>query len=1082
MRSLKSESVLLSTTCSCADPIECLRHMFVDMTQKRRVEVGGQCPARRPVFLRTHGILKGTISFAAAMPEAYRHGLFDHAGQTFPVYVRYSSDLSDGRPDWMSTIGIAIKIFGIEGEKVVSDDGAHTADLLLQNVPYFFVDDAKAMCGFTKASFEGWGDEWVAKNSPITNDLLNRMAKPIRSVFETQLWSVVPFKLGDGYCKYVLRPGTSTFALEPDIDDPNFLGKDLAARMMAGLATLDICVQRRPTTGQYSQTYIDEHFPLDRATVIWDEKVAVPEKVATIHLPSQDVRESEQATYGEWLAFNIGRVPKPNAPVGTIAEARMSVYQTSANYRRETNGQPVREPSEPGQPIIENPKCPFPHHAPVEKPQALTPEQISQITHVRIHPGIGVARVGNSSSDYYIGPEVMHPAPTKFGATRDPGGALKRQAARFRVYGYDKDGNVVAEIQQSDNSSIEWSVHVANRKAQWFEFDAAMDIPATKNISVPLRNPDVTGSGRATLCIDPGERKIMGLDMNDSSFVLSGEFQGTQVTLGELRTDPVGRLLFLPGFGVSDSPSGRPIYDPAKPGSFNNAAGWYDDMADGPVRARVCVGEHEFEADSAWVTSAPAAFAPDLTGWRNLDDLLRSVFVQAGMLNVPQRVSFNRDVRPILERLNELQWVNKGFLALFGAGAPMSFADEGLMKKLSFAPESSLYPDPYMELRRTVYNSFRATEGSEMDMNGWPPMYGDTFGYSDSTNADEVAAQQNLRLPAYYDYILGAWVRGDFVGDYDPHAARPERIDQVDLQSQPESLDRSAMRFCLADALHPGCELTWPMRHASMYRAPYRIRMRPIGKVAPSYGSTLTQPEVLRINGPLYEQGPGDLTRWMALPWQGDTAYCRSGYDLEYDPYLPTFWPARVPNQVLTLVDYETLCDTKQPMHVRIAAFYNRPSWLRQLPSGDPAPMQMMYMIQHFGEMGVLEAKPRPKDLDWLPDSLYVENLSEVKQAEMEVAQKLFAERYLELGPHDRLLAAAGWFSEEQRNEFLTIRLRGNLTACERMTSSWPAPDLLGPLRRWSSSEQGWPWRCSMMSMMTSFGSVSRCRARWSER
>ena len=39
-------------------------------------------------------------------------------------------------------------------------------------------------------------------------------------------------------------------------------------------------------------------------------------------------------------------------------------------------------------------------------------------------------------------------------------------------------------------------------------------------------------------------------------------------------------------------------------------------------------------------------------------------------------------------------------------------------------------------------------------------------------------------------------------------------------------LDRAALEFCLADAFHPGCEMTWPVRHASMYMAPFRIRHR----------------------------------------------------------------------------------------------------------------------------------------------------------------------------------------------------------------------------------------------------------------
>lgn len=58
------------------------------------------------------------------------------------------------------------------------------------------------------------------------------------------------------------------------------------------------------------------------------------------------------------------------------------------------------------------------------------------------------------------------------------------------------------------------------------------------------------------------------------------------------------------------------------------------------------------------------------------------------------------------------------------------------------------------------------------------------------------------------------------------------------------------------------------------------------------------------VGGPLYFNGPGDLTRWMAVPWQTDTASCRSGYVPEYDPYLPTFWPHRVPNHVLTEILY----------------------------------------------------------------------------------------------------------------------------------------------------------------------------------
>lgn len=1029
MKSLKEDLARSNITCSCDDdPIKCLEHIFVDMVQKKRVKQG-QCPVRRPVFLRTHGIIRGEIEIQDNICADLKQGMFAQSG-CHPVYVRYSSDLADGRPDWKSTIGLGIKIFGIKGNKVVSDDGSNVADLILQNVPYFFVDNAYDFCQFNKASFEGWGDQWVQDNSPQTNNLLDEMQKPIRSVFGTSVWSVVPFKLGeDNYCKYIVRPGVSTFAEEVDTDDPDFLGKDLVARMAAGKATLNLYIQKRPTTKDFEQAYLDKHFPLDKAMTVWDEDIAKPELVATIKLPKQDIAQEEQEIYGDWLDFNIGRVPQLNAPVGSIAEARMAVYAASAKYRHEKNGQPNTQPKAPGLPEIKKTKCPL-HHQPKPDPvpKALTPEQIERIAEVRIHPGIGVARVGDSPQDYYIGPEVTEPKLTKFGGTRDASGAIKRQAARFRIYGYDANGDVVAEIQQSTNSTVEWSVHVANRKAQWYEFHSAMDLPQTSGVTVPLRNPDVKGAARSALAIDPGECKIQGLNMSDSSYQMTGSFQGTSVYLGELRTDSVGRLVVLPGYGKAASPANKPVYRPEVPTSFNNAAGWYDDIADGPVRAKVVLGDKVFDADPAWVISAPPNYGQNLVGWRTLDDLMRAVWTDTGMLALPERVEFQRDVLPILSRLNELQWVNKGFFATFGADAPFDFSDTKLLKKLSIAPLSSLYPDPYAELRRTIYHNFRASnsvvvsdgtqgEAVKSQMNQWPMMYGDLYG--ETVSAGDNAASTFLTLPPYFDYVLKCWVSGDFVSDFDPEAKSWDKLSKVPLQEQPEMLDKANMHFCLADAFHPGCELTWPVRHASMYRAPYRIRTRAKGKVEPTFGSSLDQNKVLAVGGPLYEQGPGDLTRWMALPWQGDTAFCRSGYDSDYDPFMPTYWPARVPNNVLTMSDYNILADKKQPMELRIAAFRNRPSWFRQLPESTVDAMN--YMVAHFNEMGILEAKDRPDDLDWLPEKLWVENLTETKQAELDEAYKIFQHNYAKLGATDKALQEAGWFNEEQLDEFATI-------------------------------------------------------------
>src|ERR1700730_17490530 len=98
----------------------------------------------------------------------------------------------------------------------------------------------------------------------------------------------------------------------------------------------------------------------------------------------------------------------------------------------------------------------------------------------RIHPALGVARVGNAPGNaFYIGPE--HPdvpanwKDAKFQAFRDAEGRIKRQAARFRVFEYQEDEqgrlSVPHEVEiDPDVVKIEWRVHVANKKAAFFTF------------------------------------------------------------------------------------------------------------------------------------------------------------------------------------------------------------------------------------------------------------------------------------------------------------------------------------------------------------------------------------------------------------------------------------------------------------------------------------------------------------------------------------------------------------------------------------------------------------------------------------
>jgi hypothetical protein len=344
-------------------------------------------------------------------------------------------------------------------------------------------------------------------------------------------------------------------------------------------------------------------------------------------------------------------------------------------------------------------------------------------------------------------------------------------------------------------------------------------------------------------------------------------------------------------------------------------------------------------------------------------DLLYDTYVQCGWIPFPQRVSFSQHVLPLLTRLVGLQWVNHGFATRFGFGGGEYFLSAAYLERLA-----SPLPE-HAELRQQVWAAFREWERDGESPLPWPWLYGD------SMSLPPVSARQHTMLTATQLTLLERWAAGDFEADLDLDEQSPQAIEDIPLADQPSTLDRAALTYCLADAFHPGCEMTWPMRHPSMYMAPFRLRHRSIGDPERSWGTTLTPEAVGSPNGPLYGQSPGSISRWMAVPWQTDTASCLSGYDpgygRRYDPYLPTFWPARVPNQVLTARDYDAVMDESRPLSERRTAFERRAVWLRWLEGRYT--MQINQMVRDFGKLGVIETRPGPSDGDF-PRRILVES------------------------------------------------------------------------------------------------------------
>ena len=577
--------------------------------------------------------------------------------------------------------------------------------------------------------------------------------------------------------------------------------------------------------------------------------------------------------------------------------------------------------------------------------KAATPFDFSRVETCRIHPGIGIARVGNSPDEYFIGPEQpCEPRDVEVppGGFKDTKGRVKRQAARFRIYAYDKQGTILGELPlegaEGDGypkAKVEWRVHLKNKKGAWYNFYRKDQHPSrhrVRNGDIPVdegQQPDKV-EARQRLVIDPGARSIdggdhLGPDGPQSVAFDTGSFRGTQVPLGELRVDKQGRLLVLGGFGKSGSTKpGNPIgADSERYDFWANNDYWYDDVSDGPVTATVTLPDEaggrkiaiSAAEDAAWIIVAPPKFAPGIHSIVTLYDLIREVVLDHNQKatdetwewpNDDDAVYF-RDIYPILLRAADTAWVNNEARRGHGYNKLGDFRKEKKGEKLKINAEllasaAMAVPDiQALEERRSAQEAraqvFRRIRNPMLDPDSpeakaqaagtfMPPMSGDG---GDATRG-EFATWLTI-LPSQYRKFQ-QWRDGNFV------TGKPEQFSDIDLMpfaDQVVALQRAALEPCVGGALHPGIEMSWIAKKPSLYAEAFRIDSK--------------------------AHGPGDITKYMCLPWQADFYEC-----------VGNWWPAARPDDVIAEADFEEVNNAWRPGQPHVAeGLEGRNKWDRGL-------------------------------------------------------------------------------------------------------------------------------------------------------
>ena len=588
---------------------------------------------------------------------------------------------------------------------------------------------------------------------------------------------------------------------------------------------------------------------------------------------------------------------------------------------------------------------------------------------LKIHPSVGVARLGNSPTSICLSPESIGGLPfdaDEYGNSlgpivhfKDPKGLIKRQGQPFKIY--DEDGTEIT-LESKNVASIEWMVHLANKKAAWYQYSELQGNllygPSNSytNQNIPFRNPNVPHDERQSLIVDPGPRSIsgkrqsIGFDKDNVPENYHAHYPVTEVkygvpvtTLGDLKTDDYGRLVVLGGFGNAGGIEALT--------SYGGSSTWHDDISDGPVYCTITFNDGNPAVTlSAWVIVGSPDFAPEIVNISNLSDTMFDVGVrhfnlvpdmyQNGVYNKAFIANFQRDILPIINRLGRYQWVANVQPMMAFASNIFDFTDPSEANKANrlkyFSYFRELDAQPPVPPNLPQEQLFKTNGGDIFPM---MPLN------SGSNSVSNTNIMKFLALDETQMFLLEQWANGNFVSDpnYKPYPVN--------------AMDAASVGNCVGLPMCPGIEVTWNLQNPIIYAAPYAIKQYENEAYYFANGLTPSRDE---CQGGGCE--PGDLTKRMACPWQADFFQCTVQYINFTDPSINK---AELPDGSMAPLPptyYSYWWPPQSPWDVIVGAFTEE----GQIATNVPAGQQMNYarginsftqMVEYWHALGFIRDK-----------------------------------------------------------------------------------------------------------------------------
>ena len=375
-----------------------------------------------------------------------------------------------------------------------------------------------------------------------------------------------------------------------------------------------------------------------------------------------------------------------------------------------------------------------------------------------------------------------------------------------------------------------------------------------------------------------------------------------------------------------------------------------------PVRWRPCLGR-----------VAPPNYGTEPRRAHHVRPPVRPL-CRGGWLPMPRDRVLRQRHPPVPAPAVELQWVNQGFAAPCSARAarwiskiPPFVADwRRLRRRRTQQACRSLGRVAPGHLQRLPAFRF-----ARLRTSAWPWIYGDAFGTSDDR------AEQRARLPSVQQVMLQRWADGDFIGDW-AAATPPKTLRRGDTAAAAGDAGQGRAAFLPRRRFPSGLRDDLAGEPCLDFEKPFRFRLRPGANrsltTAPALPRRSHWSRAVRSSS----RGPESISRGWRLPWQGDTAFCRSGYPPPastptYRRSGPRAFPIRcLPRRLRVVMDCARPARFASPLSITvqfgIAACHRHRR-------------AMMKMVADFAHMGVVEARQGiPFDPDF-PAMIYVESV-----------------------------------------------------------------------------------------------------------